>query len=431
VSGRSPSRDTDYGKANPNNYKSIFTSHQLTSSLRATHLGIVVENTINQSKPGIDSGRLIYGQQGVVWDISSLLSDIWDALLTNTFAIEVRSQLSAGSPITQELSGKPQANEWTKQNRHLLHSGCVYVPDSGTLRLRVLQLTHDHPLSGHFGNAKTYAKTRMEWWWPRMSIFVRDYILSCTVCHRAKPCCKRPSGYVQMLPVADCPWDSIQMDFIKQLPESSGYMAILVIIDQHSKQGIFLPTHGSINTPELVCLFVCNIFSKHRVPSDITSDCGSEFISHFFCSVGATLNVRLHYTSGYHPQANSRAEHLNQTLETYIRMDCNYQQDNWADLLPIAKFAYNNSPHESTRLTPFFVNKGYHSKMTNDPDAPYTSIAAHKYMTDLAALHDVVHEQITASNKIYKEYADQRRVLAPEFPDESMAYVKAKFFRVT
>jgi hypothetical protein len=234
-----------------------------------------------------------------------------------------------------------------------------------------------------------------------------------------------------MLPVADRPWDSIQMDFIEQLPESSGYTAILVIIDRHSKQGIFLPTHDSINTPELVRLFVCNVFSKHGVPTDITSDRGSEFVSHFFCSVGAALNVRLHYTSGYHPQANGGAERLNQTLETYIRMYCNYQQDNWADLLPIAEFAYNNSPHESTGLTPFFVNKGYHPKMTNDPDTPYTSIAARKYTTDLAALHDVVREQITASNEIYKEYADRKRVPAPEFPDGSMAYVKAKFFLVT
>jgi hypothetical protein len=86
------------------------------------------------------------------------------------------------------------------------------------------------------------------------------------------------------------------MDFIEQLPESSGFTAILVIIDQHSKQGIFLPTHDSINTLELVRLFICNVFSKHGVHSDITSDRGLEFVSHFFCSVGAALNVKLHYT---------------------------------------------------------------------------------------------------------------------------------------
>jgi hypothetical protein len=125
---------TDYGKANPNNYKSIFTSNQLSTSLRATHLGIVVENVIEQNRPGVDSGCLIYGQQGVVWDISSLLRDIQNALHANPFAIEVRFQLDSNSPKPEESSRTViKANEWTEQNGHLLRSGCVYVPDSGTL----------------------------------------------------------------------------------------------------------------------------------------------------------------------------------------------------------------------------------------------------------------------------------------------------------
>jgi hypothetical protein len=66
-----------------------------------------------------------------------------------------------------------------------------------------------------------------------------------------------------------------------------------------------------------------------------------------------------------------------------------------------------------------------------DTDAPYTSISACKYVTDLAALYNTVRKQITASNEIYKEYTDQKRLPAPEFPDGLMAYVKAKFFRVT
>jgi hypothetical protein len=38
----------------------------------------------------------------------------------------------------------------------------------------------------------------------------------------------------------------------------------------------------------------------------------------------------------------------------------NYLQYNWCDLLPLAKFTYNNIPHDSTGVIPFFANKGYH-----------------------------------------------------------------------
>ena len=72
------------------------------------------------------------------------------------------------------------------------------------------------------------------------------------------------------------------MDFIEQLPRSQGHSAILVIVDQLTKQAIFTPTHDTIDAPKLASLFLTNIFLKHGAPSHITSDQGLEFVSHFF-----------------------------------------------------------------------------------------------------------------------------------------------------
>ena len=57
-------------------------------------------------------------------------------------------------------------------------------------------------------------------------------------------------------------------------------------------------------------------------------------------------------------------EWMNQTLEQYIQVYCNYQQDNWDELLPLAEFAYNNAPSTTTRITPFYANKGHHLNFT-------------------------------------------------------------------
>jgi hypothetical protein len=81
------------------------------------------------------------------------------------------------------------------------------------------------------------------------------------------------------------------MDFIEQLPPSLGFTAILVIIDHLSKQGIFIPTVDTITSAQLAELFVLHIFSKHGVPSHCTSDRGSEFVSHFFHSLGTALDI--------------------------------------------------------------------------------------------------------------------------------------------
>ena len=118
------------------------------------------------------------------------------------------------------------------------------------------------------------------------------------------------------------------MDFIEKLLSSSRFNTILVIVDQLTKQVIFIPAHDTITSTDLACLFVLHVFFKHGVPSHVISDRGSEFVSNFFWSLGTALNMRLYFTSDYHPKGNGQTEHMNQTLKQYLRVYCNYQQDN-------------------------------------------------------------------------------------------------------
>jgi len=92
------------------------------------------------------------------------------------------------------------------------------------------------------------------------------------------------------------------MDFIEKLPSSSRFDTILVIVDQLTKQAIFIPAHDTITSVDLARLFILHVFSKHGIPSHVTSDRGSEFVSNFFRSLGTALDMRLHFTSGYHPK---------------------------------------------------------------------------------------------------------------------------------
>ena len=76
--------------------------------------------------------------------------------------------------------------------------------------------------------------------------------------------------------------------------------------------------------------------------------------------------MKLHFTSGYHPEADGQAERVNQTLEQYLHHYVSYQQDNWSTLLPLTEFAYNNAAHESTGLSPFYIEYGWHPRMAPD-----------------------------------------------------------------
>ena len=81
-------------------------------------------------------------------------------------------------------------------------------------------------------------------------------------------------------------------------------------------------------------------------------------------------------------------ERVNQTLEQYLRIYCNYQQDNWQSLLPIAKFCYNNTPSSSTGVSPFFANKGYNPMFTVHSEFELASMKAQELVTNLQELHN-------------------------------------------
>src|SRR6266436_1770453 len=219
------------------------------------------------------------------------------------------------------------------------------------------------------------------------------------------------------------------MDFIKQLPASEGFSAILVIIDQLTKQVIFIPSHDTVNAPQVVRLFLIHVFSKHGVPAHVTSDRGSEFVSHFFCSLGKLLQMRLHFTSGYHLEGDRQTEHANQVLEQYLWTYTNYQQDDWAMLLPMAKFAYNNATNTMMGVSPFFANKGYHPEFTADPQANTSLAEAQTFMADLECTQVELKENITQAQERYWKNADKHRAEAPKLKVGDQAYVKAKFFR--
>jgi len=247
---------------NPHNFRPVFTYKQIAASLQATIL----------TTPTLCTATIL--------DQNQLYSNILTTLLSN-------------SSISNHLIHPEEC--WSKDDIGFLRfDDRMYVPDNANLCLRVLQYYHDHVLAGHSGQNKMLELIQRHYTWPNIRNNVQKFCKSCVTCMQSKPQCHRPYGLLQQLPILERPWNSISMDFIKKLSSFSVFNIILVIVDRLSKQAIFISTHNTITSAELACLFITHVFSKHGVPSHVTSDCSSKFISHFFCSLGTTLDMRLH-----------------------------------------------------------------------------------------------------------------------------------------
>ena len=112
-------------------------------------------------------------------------------------------------------------------------------------------------------------------------------------------------------------------------------------------------------------------------------------------------------------------------------MYCNYQQDNWDLLLPLAEFAYNNAPSATTGISSCFANKGYHLNITVHPKCDLASSSACEFAVDLDKLHSALKDHIRQAQSRYQVSADQSRSPHPKFPLGSSAFVKAQFFHTT
>jgi len=141
--------------------------------------------------------------------------------------------------------------------------------------------------------------------------------------------------------------------------------------------------------------------------------------------------MKLHHTSGYHPEADRQTERTNQTLEQYLRTYCNYQQLDWAQLLPLAEFAYNNVPSATMKESPFFENKSYHPRLQIQMNLENLPETLRPYLAKLETVHEELKRNITVAQNCYQDVADSKQSPAPEIQIGDFVFILAKFIWTT
>jgi len=122
------------------------------------------------------------------------------------------------------------------------------------------------------------------------------------------------------------------------------------------------------------------------------------------------LGIERNPSMAYHPQTDGQTERVNQELEQYLRLYCNYRQNNWAEWLSIAEFSYNNRIHSSTGRSPFLVNLGGHPNTGQDTgkiteDSPGTE----EFLKMIKEIRNGVEEALKKTNEMMKKKWDARK----------------------
>ena len=222
------------------------------------------------------------------------------------------------------------------------------------------------------------------------------------------------------------------MDFIIGVHPSLGvdgkaYNAILVVVNRYIKLAKYYLVLKTITAKQFGDLLIHTVFCIFGVPSSIVSNQGLIFMSTFWLALCHYLHIKRRLSTAFHPQTNSQTERQNQMLEQYLRIYVNYQQDNWARLLLMAKYAYNNAVNASTSQTPSKALMGYNSdfdiEMSWEPEP--ASHNTQKCIEKLDALRKQLQASWEQARIAQKKYYNKKH-LEKSFNIGNQVYLAAK-----
>ena len=91
-------------------------------------------------------------------------------------------------------------------------------------------------------------------------------------------------------------------------------------------------------------------------------------------------------------------------MEVYLQAFVNFEQNDWARLVPMAEFAYNNAKNASTNFTSFKLNCGYHPQISykKDLDPLSKSKTAKELSSELRELMTICQQNLHHAQELQK-----------------------------
>ena len=264
-------------------------------------------------------------------------------------------ELFAASPHTKYY--------WLNRNSLELHNNLLYYQWSNnftkqslflvpkTLKEKVMQMSHDIPLSGHLGVSKTLHKIRMSCFWRGMSFDIKAYCKACHVCNKNKRANVKAKASMK-LHCASFPMERVHLDVLGPLKTSqSGNNYILVMVDQFTKWVELVPLKQQ-TAVETAKAAVDSFFSRFGIPMFIYTDNGSNFVSNLFVELCRLLEINKQKTTPYRPASNAQVERYNRTLMSMIRCYVSKGHDDWDQHLQVLAGAIRSTIQRNTGFTP-------------------------------------------------------------------------------
>ena len=316
----------------------------------------------------------------------------------------------------QWLSTVQESGLQKKQGVAIDVRGRIVVPNDGALRTKIILEAHETPFCGHMGKKRTEEQVERVWRWEAIKKDVDRVIDACDVCQKSAGKTRKQEAPLTTI-IATSPWELVTMDFMSGMEPSvpGGWKGCAVVCDRFSRMMHVreCPTHPTAQ--EAARLFLQMVVRAHGIPSKILTDRGTQFESQLWHEVMKLMGTRIALASTHHPQTNGLTERMNRTLIAMIRKVCNQEKGKWVEMLPLMEFAYNNSRHSATGVTPFQAIQGTNPVVPAALVVPMdrTGVSPKSYATEIASRLQRIHQTMRSTeeqtNATTKRREDSKR----------------------
>jgi len=229
---------------------------------------------------------------------------------------------------------------------------------------------------------------------------------------------------------SDHAWRSIALNFIVKLSKSKKrvieaiYDFILIITNRLIKYKYFLSYKKTTFAKDLTYTFLRMIVANHELSDEIISNRDKLFTLKFWKFLMNQLEIHHKLLTAYHLQTNEQMKRMNQTLKQYLRCYINYRQNDWVQLLSVARLTFNSTTTEVISMSSFFANYEFKSK-TLKKSREFAQLAqkATLQIEQLQLLQKELQKNIQFLSKCMTLYANKRRDRRFTFKEKNKAYL--------
>ena len=294
-------------------------------------------------------------------------------------------------------------------------SARLFVPK--TLREKVLDLVHSHKLSGHPGIAKTIRHLARNFFWPKSSKDVKDYVLNCSVCQLNKGNVNKPAP-LQIYPSTLLPFHTVSMDLLGPLPTTNeGFKYVLVFVDFLTRYAELVPIKDR-TAVSIAEALRHRVITRHSCPRILVSDNAREFVSEIFKNLCNFYDISKVEIVAHKPSSNGLVERTNKKIVEVLRTLITPTTSDWHLILDDIQLTLNNSVNDSVGDSPHYLLYGYDYRMpyslTEDATPPrptydYDDYVAFRTRRSFDIVKKV-REQLLKTNKLRKIRYDKDTV---------------------